>query len=155
MSSQVTSFRLYTIRRNFQNCSPLLVPKSKKKFLASTPSPHDFFDLYWPPELCPTRENAKIKSFFAKRNFSFFALFSPFSNSTQSEFGRYKNEFKHCPPLTMVSLASAILTVPILVPNLSEVRTWLSIVRNFIFPSIPIFTTHLGGIFAFSQYCML
>ena len=87
------------------------MPTSQKIILASTPSPHDFFDPYWPPELCPTHEHA--------RNFSFFAFFTRFSNSTQSEFGRYKNEFEHCTPLIMVSLAlaSSTLTVPILIPK--------------------------------------
>ena len=49
---------------------------------------HDFFDPYWPPELFPTREHAKKKVFFVKRDFSFFALFSLFLYSTQSEFRR-------------------------------------------------------------------
>ena len=53
--------------------------------------------------------------FFAKRNFSFFALFSPFFNSTQFEFGCYKREFKHCTPPIMVWLALSTPKVSIMI----------------------------------------
>ena len=98
-------FIFVSIWRNFQNCAPYLVPKSQKNFLMN---PRTMFKLW-------TCKNKKI--FLAKCNFSFFALFLPFLNSTQSEFGRYKIEFKHCTPPIMVSLASSTLTVPILIPE--------------------------------------
>ena len=89
---------------------------------------HTFPIRFFPPELCPTRENAKIeKFFFAKRNFSFFALFfCLFLNSTQPEFWCYKREFMNCKHPIMVSLAFFIPTIPILIrkwgQNTSEGR---------------------------------
>ena len=99
-------------------------PKFRTIFLTSTPSPHDFSDPYWPPEQCPTREYAKIKKCFLQNAiFHFLLFFSPFLNSTQSEFGRYKDEFKHCTPPVMVSLASSTLSVPILIPKWGQNTT--------------------------------
>ena len=53
-----------------------------------------------------------------KKYEKWFALL-PFFHLTQSEFESYKNEFQHCTPLIIVSLASFSPTVPILKPTLS------------------------------------
>ena len=55
-----------------------VVTKSQRNFLASTPSPHNFSDPYWPPELCRTREHTKIKKFFLQNAIFHFLLFFPF-----------------------------------------------------------------------------
>ena len=90
-----------------------------------------------------TRLNKKV--FFAKRNFSFFALFCPFLNSTQSEFGGYENEFKHCTPSIVVSLAFPILTVPILIRLWRQNTTKEK--RDLHIPKYPYFYPSLFALF--------
>ena len=45
----------------FPKLRTLTDDEKSKKIFVSTPCPHDFFDPYWPPEQCPTREHAKKK----------------------------------------------------------------------------------------------
>ena len=114
--------------------------ENSKNFFGKRTFPTRFFDPYWPSELCPTREHAKIKKFFLQNAiFHFLLFFPPFFNSTQSEFGRYKREFKHCTPSIKVSLASSISTVPILIPKWGQ-----NTIKNSqdVLPSIPICTPH-------------
>ena len=69
-----------------------------------------------------TRKN-KIVFFF--EIFSFFASFYTFFfSSTQSQFGCYKRELKHCTPPIMVSLSTSTPTVTILI------REWCIICRT-------------------------
>ena len=51
----------------FPKLRTLTDDEKSKKIFVSTPCPHDFFDPYWPPELCPTCEHAKINSIFLDR----------------------------------------------------------------------------------------
>ena len=80
--------------------------------------------------------------FFAKRNFSFFALFS---NSTQSEFGCDKNESKHYTPPIMVLLGFFAPTVPILIPKLGQNTTKER--QDLLFLNISVFTPQVWNYF--------
>ena len=55
--------------------------------------------------------------FFLRVFFLFVTLFPLQFISTQSDFGANKRAFKQCTPPTMVSLASSIPIVPILIPK--------------------------------------
>ena len=81
-------------------------------------SEHNFLMRFFRFILTLTREHAKMNKFFSKMQFFILCTFFPqFLNSTQSEFGRYKKEFKHCKPSIIILLASFTLTVPILIRN--------------------------------------
>ena len=63
----------------------------------------------------------------------------------KSEFRCYKNEFEHCTPPIMVSLASSTLSVPILVPKWGQNTTKER--QDLHIPKYPIFTPHFWRYF--------
>ena len=67
-----------------------------------TPSPYDFFYLYWLPGLFRTREHDK-KKYFSKYTFLFFTLFSFHLNSMQSQFEQYKWKFNYSEPSILLA----------------------------------------------------
>ena len=125
--SNFTAFRKFTHKvfmTKFPKLRTLTGAQKSKKFFGEHTFPTRFFDPYWPPELCPTRENAKIKKFFfSKRNFFIYCSFFPFSNSTRAVWiWALQKNIAHVSPI-MVSLASSTLTVPILIPKWGQNTT--------------------------------
>ena len=141
--------------RKFPKFRTLTGNKKSKKFFGEHTFPTRFFRSVLTPRIMSNSWTRKKKIvIFAKRNFSFLLFFPPFFNSTQSEFGHYKNEFKHCTPSIMVSLASSTPTVPILIPKWGQnTTTWgqeLHILQYFHFhPSFLALYLHFFSI----MYC--
>ena len=101
-------------KRKFPKLRTLTSNKKPTIFLGEYIFPKRFFQFVLTPEPFPTRKHAKIKKYFLQNAiFHFLLFFPPFFNSTQSGFGCYKNEFKHCTPPIMVWLASSTPTVSI------------------------------------------
>ena len=71
-----------------------------------------FILFYWRKKFCV---HFGKYIFFLRVFFHFFTLFSLRFISTQSDFGANKRALRHCKPPIMVSLASSLPTVPILI----------------------------------------
>ena len=96
-----------------------------KNFFWRAHLPHTVFPIRIDPQnnvqLVNTQKKKKL--FLQNAIFHFLLFFSPFLSSTQSEFGRYKREFKRCTPPIMVWLASSTPIVPILIPKWGQNMT--------------------------------
>ena len=115
---------LLSYMTKFQKLRTLTGSQNSKHFFGE----HTFSTRFFRSILTPrtmsnswTRENKKV--FLQNAVFHFLLFFSPFSNSTQSEFGCYIREFMHCTPPIMVSLAYSTLTVPILISKWGQNTT--------------------------------
>ena len=122
------------IMTKFPKLRTLTGNKKSKKLLGQHNYPKQFSQpISTPRTVSNSWTRKKRKFFFAKQNFSFFALFL---NSMQ---------FKHFTPSIMVSLSFSTLTIPILIRNWGPAYSQISRFSTFMFDVI----------FAFFQYYVL